>query len=101
MTPADTHPATGLNPAENGQKRSRDRRHLASARPARLALTRALAWLRRPVHRPLDPGENGRSGRARQRRAARPLRRPVGTDAVADRRLPADDKAAEAPTAST
>ena len=55
-------------------------------RPARLAAARRLARLDRPVHRPLDPREDRRPGRARQRRAPRAVRRPLAADVLAHRR---------------
>src|SRR6478735_12821345 len=48
----------------------------------------SLARFRRALHRVVDPRQDGRPGRARQRRAPGPLRRLVAAADLADRRLP-------------
>ena len=53
----------------------------------------------RPLHRALDPRQDGRPGRARQRRAPGPVRRPVAADDLADRRLAGPPRADRARSA--
>ncbi|CAA9253929.1 MAG: hypothetical protein AVDCRST_MAG10-2376, partial [uncultured Acidimicrobiales bacterium] len=59
----------------------------ARQRGAGLALPFAFLGLDRPLHRPVDPGQDGRPGRSGQRRAARSFRRAVAADVLDDRRL--------------
>src|SRR5215212_1515313 len=59
----------------------------APRRPARLASAPRLARLGRPLRGALDPSQDRRPGRARERGAARTVRGAVAADLLADRRL--------------
>src|SRR3954452_15011468 len=92
----DVPARSGSEHRHDGNDGRRGDEHDPPGRAARPAPPRPLARLDRALHRPLDPREDGRPGRARQRRAARALRRALGADVLADRRLAARARAAAA-----
>jgi hypothetical protein len=80
-----------------GKQRNRAQQTAARSRPARLALPLGLACVGRSLHRPLDSGQDGRPGRARERRAPRSLRRALAAHVLAhwrDARTPRPPKTA-------